>query len=563
MDTDRRLKAPPRLCAVGLRADPACLNGTTEASKGRRLNMDAFSKWRLLAPWSFIAGFAGINEFNAGRICTMSSPENHARVHPWKSVFVLVAYGLTAPKSSPERHGTNERSGPSTQIGVKAALPVTSPAQFGIPHPPKLGKDFVALRSPLAALFAANVLLVLGSSLQSVLVPVRAHLQGFSDPAVGALGAAYYLGFAVGCLMAPRLVGRVGHIRAFAVLAVVAAQTFPLHPATAALPVWVLLRLVGGCCFAGLYMVVESWVNESSCNARRGRSLSIYLMLSAAASVGGQGLLRLVDPMGAAGFLAVCSCVSLSLIPLALSAAAVPQPAAAVRLDLRRLYRTSPAGVIGCLAVGLANGSFWALAPLFVQSEGRSPDQVALFMATAVAGGACLQWPVGRLSDRFDRRLFMLVGCAGALLVALPLALLRPLAWPAELALAFAFGAAAFPLYALCVAHANDHAASGAFIGTSGGLLLTFGLGAAIGPLLAATVNSRVGSGLFLFTAAVHLGFGVVLGWRMGRRAAVPAKARRPFMVADCPAASLFDPFVRTAAAPAPALVESLSQAAQ
>ncbi len=362
------------------------------------------------------------------------------------------------------------------------------------------------------------MLLVLGAGLQGVLLPVRAHLDGFSDQAVGWLGGAFYAGFVLGCIAAPRLLRRAGHTRVFAVLAVVAAQTFPLHAAMPAVAAWLGLRLVSGFCFAGLSMVVESWINEISVNGERGRSLSFYLVVSAIATVAGQSLVRLTDVTGSTPFLLVCLCISLSLVPTALSVAPAPRPVADVTLRIGRLYRTSPVGLLGCLGVGMANGSFGALAPLFLQARGRSPDDVALFLAAAVLGGACLQWPVGHLSDRIDRRLVLLFGCLGALFVALPLALLPGLSWGALLVLAGAFGATAFPLYALCVAHANDHAAPGGFVETSGGLLLTFGIGAAIGPLVAPAVMAAYAGGLFLFTAAVHLVLGLVIAWRMSRR---------------------------------------------
>lgn len=374
--------------------------------------------------------------------------------------------------------------------------------------------------TPVFALFAATVLLVLGTGLQSVLVPVRAHLNGFTDLSIGILGGAYYLGFVAGCLGVPRLVRRVGHTRSFAVLAVVAAQAFPLHAVLSEFPAWLSLRAGAGFCLAGLFMIIESWLNEMASNAHRGRQMSIYLTLTAGGSACGQMLLGASDPASLPPFLAACLCISLSVVPLMVSLAPTPQPPAGVRLDIRKLYRTSPVGLFGCLFFGLANGAFWALGPLFVQQRGGSAGHVALFMGAAVLGGACAQWPVGRWSDRVDRRRLMMVACGGAVAAALPLALAPALSWPAQVALAAAFGASSFPLYALCVAHANDHAAGGDFVETSGGLLLTFGIGAAIGPLLATpSFPLAAGGGLFLFATAVHLGLLAFIAYRICRRA--------------------------------------------
>ncbi len=384
------------------------------------------------------------------------------------------------------------------------------------------------MRFPLFALLVGNTLLVLGTGLQSVLLPVRARIEGYTDPMMGLLGAAYYLGFVLGCLAAPILVRRVGHSRAFSVLAVVAAQTFPWHAALLQWPAWIVLRIVAGLCIAGLSMVVESWINEASANANRGRMLATYLVLTACATMGGQTMLRLSDPAAATGFLLVALCIGLSMVPLAVSTAPAPRPLTEVRLDLRRLYRTSPAAVIGCLSVGLANGAFWSLAPAVLQSHGGAPDRVAVFMSVAVAGGASAQWPVGRLSDRLDRRWAILAACGGAFLAAVALGLLRHRSWPAELALAAAFGAASFPLYALCVAHANDHAASGEFVQTSGGLLASFGIGAVIGPPLASLVMSAADGGLFLFIAVVHLGLAAFVTHRMAMRGPKGSPAPSP-----------------------------------
>lgn len=382
--------------------------------------------------------------------------------------------------------------------------------------------------SPVFALFAANLLLVLGTGLQSVLVPVRAHLLGFSDFKVGALGGAYYVGFVLGCLVAPRLVRRVGHIRAFAALAVIAGQVFPLHGAASGVATWFALRLVVGFCLAGLSMIVESWVNEKSLDGGRGRSLSIYLIVTAVAYAAGQFLLCGTDPSTLLPFLGVCLCVSLSVVPLAVSAAPAPKLPASHRLDLGELWATSPVGLVGCLFIGLVNGAFWSLAPLSVQLNGGASGDAALFVGAAVLGGACAQWPMGQWSDRTDRRRPIVAACCAAAAAGLCLALVPGLARPAQLALAAGFGVAAFPLYGLCVAHANDHAA-GRFVQTSGGLLLTFGVGAAIGPLVAGPLVAPGHSGgLFLFTAGVHLALAAFVLHRMVRRRPARGGKGRP-----------------------------------
>ncbi len=374
------------------------------------------------------------------------------------------------------------------------------------------------MRHSLFPLLVGNALLVLGTGLQSVLLPVRARLEGYTDRMLGLLGAGYYLGFVLGCLAVPFLVRRVGHSRAFTVLAVVAAETFPWHAALLSWPAWVGLRAVTGVCLAGLSMVIESWINETSANAERGRMLATYLVVTACATMAGQSMLHLADPATVTGFLLVALCIGLSLVPLTVSAAPVPRRRSRVWPDLGRLYRTSPAAAAGCLSVGLINGAFWSLVPAVLQSHGATAGRVATFMSIAVAGGALAQWPVGRVADRCDRRWVMLAACGGALLVGLPLGLMHGLPWAAQLALAAAFGAASFPLYALSAAHANDHAEPDEFVQTSGGLLLAFGVGAVVGPLVAAWAMAAAEGGLFLFTAVVHLGLAIFVAHRMTLR---------------------------------------------
>lgn len=337
------------------------------------------------------------------------------------------------------------------------------------------------------------------------------------------IASCYYAGFAAGCFYGPRLVQRVGHIRTFTAMTAAAAVA-ALGYAFVTLPlVWWLLRVGSGICFAVLYMVIESWLSERSTSESRGFVLSAYMIINLTVLTLGQMLMPLHDPKGMELFAIVAMLISLAAVPVALTGASAPAPIASARLRLRRLCVLSPAAVVCCIAVGLANSAFWGLSPLFAQANGLSDSGIALFMSATVIGGAVGQWPLGRLSDRGDRRKVILLAsaicsAAGVLLVWHPFGTRTAL-----LATAALWGAAAFPLYTLALAHANDHARPEEFVEVASGLLLVFAAGAVVGPLFAAAVTGAFGiQSLYLYPAAVH---GLLIGfvaWRIARKAPVP-----------------------------------------
>lgn len=293
---------------------------------------------------------------------------------------------------------------------------------------------------------------------------------------------------------------------------------------------WWLLRFVTGYCFAVLYVVIESWLNEQSTNETRGAVFSAYTLITLTVLAVGQQMLLLYDPRQMSLFAIASAIVSIAAIPVVLSAA--PSPAQAekkVKLNLRRLYRISPTGMLGCLAAGLANGAFWALAPSFVFSYSSDVSLAAWFMTAAVLGGAAGQWPLGLWSDRVDRRWVI----AFASLVGLVMGLLvwqfySQVSTLSLMLMSAAWGAVAFPIYAVAVANANDNAEPGEFVMISSGLLLMYGLGAIAGPFLTAILMDMVGpGGLYLFAAVIHL---VLLGYTIYRisQRAHPSEAEHP-----------------------------------
>jgi MFS family permease len=298
--------------------------------------------------------------------------------------------------------------------------------------------------------------------------------------------------------------------------------------------------------------VIESWLNERATSVNRGQILAIYMVINLSAVTAGQMVLPLGAPAGFSLFTVTAIAITLALVPVALSTSDAPQPLRQVRLRLGRLYAMSPVGVVGGFFVGLANGAFGGLGAVFATQIGMSVTGVALFMSAALVGGALAQVPVGRLSDRVDRRKVIAGACvlaavaggllavlgdarAGGLLVSADIGLadLSPMALVSVAAL---FGAAIYPQYSLCIAHTNDFVGREDFVEASSGLLLTWAIGASIGPVLAAFAMDGLGvGGLFLYTAAVHASFAAFTVYRITRRAAVPPEERAPYVAGGRP----------------------------
>jgi MFS family permease len=385
--------------------------------------------------------------------------------------------------------------------------------------------------TPVATLLLGVAILLTGQGLQSTLLPVRANLENFSTLAIGLMGGAYFLGFTIGCLRGTRLLQKLGHVRVFAAMAAVASAAPLLCALWLDTWAWWALRLISGFCFAVLYVVIESWLNEQSSNENRGTVFSAYVFISMTVTAVGQQMLLLSDPKGMALFAVASVLVSVAAVPVVLSTSQTPRHEDAVRLDLRRLLKISRTAMVACLASGLANGAFWALAPVFTAGISDKAALAAGFMTGAVIGGAAGQWPLGFWSDRVDRRFVIAT-------VALCSAVVGTVLWLTygELPIAVlvllsgAWGALAFPMYSVAVAHANDHARKGEYVMVSAGLLLMYGLGAIIGPFLAASAMTLVAdSVLYLYTAVIHVAVCGYVLIRLQRRASAPLAEHVPF----------------------------------
>ncbi len=383
---------------------------------------------------------------------------------------------------------------------------------------------------PVAALLIGVALLYAGHGLQSTLVPLRAEAEGFNNVEVGLLGTFFFGGFVVGCLFGPRLILSAGHIRAFAAMVSLGSAALVMFPLVIEPFAWDVARFVIGFCLSCLYIIVESWLNEKSTNSTRGVVMSSYTILSLAMITVGQ-LVVTAYPLDSFALFAIASMfLSLAAVPVALTRQTAPAPVAVVRFRPWHLYRIAPAAFAGAILIGVANGAFWSLGPVFVTDGGFDTSDAAVFMSVAVAAGALAQYPLGRASDFIDRRKILILAMMGAVASGLLLWQLSGLGQGALLACAALFGAFTLPAYSLAAAHAFDWAQPEEMVETSATFVLLFGIGSAAGPILAPFLMRALdGAALFLFTALVH---GILLGfvlWRIMRRTAPSAEEKGEF----------------------------------
>jgi len=386
----------------------------------------------------------------------------------------------------------------------------------------------------IGAILLSTAFLLLGNGLIGTLTPVRAHLEGFSDLAIGAMGSFYYAGFVAGCFVGPRLLARVGHIRTFAVAAALTAAMVLLQALLDKPVAWFIVRMAYGFCAANVFMALESWLNDRATNETRGRVLAAYVIVNLSGLTLGQWFLLSASPSGyklfsVAAILYICCIVPVGLTQLPQP---VPQPVPALRIG--RLMRRAPVGVAGVITVGLANGAVWTLAPVYAQLLGFSTTGVASFMSAFIVGGALIQFPLARFSDRVDRRWIMSFTCGAGAIAGVGLALLGRMGISAPHFLypcVFLFGAAMLPLYSLSIAHANDRMVRSEFIEASATLLLVNALASVLGPILAAFVTARMGMpALFLYTATIHLLMTVFTVARIVPGNALPETAREHYI---------------------------------
>jgi len=380
----------------------------------------------------------------------------------------------------------------------------------------------------VASLLLGSSFLLIAGAMHGLLLAVRGAAAGFTTTELGLLGTGWAFGFVTGTILIPYVVRRVGHVRTYGALASVAAVTILLNLLIETPVAWIAIRAVTGFAFAGAAMIVESWLNERATRETRGTIFSVYQMVNFAASTAGQLMLTIAPPTEYFHFVLGAIFYCLAILPTALSTAATPRQLKTTRFDIRRLYTLSPVSAVACFLIGCVNGAFGTLGPVYAQRIGLPVREIATLTAGALLGGSLIQFPLGWLSDRMDRRRVLVGVGVGAVVIGLTILAIRPRDPVFITGLIVLYGAMSYPMYALSVAHANDFAGADEFVKIASGLLLLYGIGTMIGPIVASYgMQHWMPEALFAFTATFHL---LVVGYtlfRMTRRA--PPSTRESF----------------------------------
>jgi MFS family permease len=381
------------------------------------------------------------------------------------------------------------------------------------------------------ALLLGVALLMIGNGLQGSLLGIRANLEGFPTTATGILMSGYFAGFLVGSLLTPRLVARVGHVRVFAALASLGSTAILIHALWIDPLTWTVIRLVTGFCYAGLYIVAESWLNAQATNRNRGQLLSVYMVITLGGAAAGQVLLNVADPSDTTLFILVSVLVSLALIPMLLSTGPTPPFEAPRAVGARQLYRVSPTGVVGYFGVMMANGAYFGMGAVYGREIGLSIRDISILVGLIMLGGMLFQWPLGRLSDSLDRRKVLIGVTFLAGLFAASASAFASSSLPGLFVFTALFGGMSLPLYSLCVAYINDYLEPDQMVQASGTLVLSGGVGAVLGPVSAALAMQSFGpNGFFWWLATIHAAIGFFALYRMTRRPARPVAEQSAYI---------------------------------
>ncbi len=387
----------------------------------------------------------------------------------------------------------------------------------------------------ILALLSGTVLLLLGVGLLNTLLVLRGAAEGFSDGALGLMGSSYFAGFLIGTLLVPKLIRRMGHIRAFAFFTSAVTASVLAHLMLIDAVAWIALRVVTGAAVVGLYIVIESWLSAHAGSALRGRVFAIYMVCNLGALAAAQQLMAIDSPSGYLLFVIAAAFVCLAAMPVSATRLPPPDVPSGQRMRLLGCYRTAPVAVVAGVLSGLTMGAFWSLGAVFAGRLGVDGNVAPDFMTATILGGMALQWPIGHFSDGLDRRRTLAVVALLISVAAACLLLAGARYWPL-LAAAFAFGGVAFSVYPIAVAHLVDHLHTDEILAGNAALLLFHGAGAALGPVLAGVAMAQFGAtGLPLHFMLMTLLLAGIAFWHTRRRDDV---------IVDEPA--IFVPMVRT-----------------
>jgi len=403
-------------------------------------------------------------------------------------------------------------------------IPAAAPASLAAMLPSRA----IAATWPL--LLGMGVLM-LGSGLQSTLLGVRATLEGFPTVVTGVIMSCYYLGYLLGTRIAPPLLRRLGHIRVFATLAAVSSAAILIQGCLVNPFVWSAMRLVSGLCLAGIYVVAESWLNDRASRENRGRLFAVYMVVLYVGLGAAQFLLVLSNPATQTPFMMVSVLISLALVPIVVSSRQVPEHGVPRKVRLRELYRDTPLGVVAVAVSGIISAFIFSMGPVYARLSGLDTAGVARFMAVSILATVLTQYPIGRLSDRMDRRTMIAAVCTLDAVVAAIITFVHDLPHAVFLMLAAVFSGFVLTIYSLAVSHVNDKLEPAQMVAASSALLRLNGTSAAFGPVLAGGLMTAFGPrAYFASLAALTGGLAVYDLWRKTRRKPVPPSQRGPFI---------------------------------
>jgi MFS family permease len=350
---------------------------------------------------------------------------------------------------------------------------------------------------------------MVGSGLFNTFISIRLEIEGYNTEVIGITTSALYLGILIGSLKIDRWVSRVGHVYSFVVIAIaltalVLLQSLWLNPWY-----WSFLRVLGGICTAGVFIIIESWLLMQSPPNMRGGILCIYLAVLYAALSLGQLLIDISNPRSIYPFLITAALAALSILPITLQKIAAPRIEQTSRLNLIQFYRISPLGFMGGVISGMVLAAIYGLVPVFAKEVGMSFSEIGTFMAVLIFGGFSLQWPIGRWADQAERRKVIQVISFITVFLAMGIGYVQQM-WILYF-LAWLFGGVSFTIYPICMAHACERVKEGEIVAATGGFVLSYSIGAVIGPLLAPIVMNLTGpAGEFYFIAFISLLLGLI-----------------------------------------------------
>ena len=393
------------------------------------------------------------------------------------------------------------------------------------------------LKSAWALLLGIGLLMI-GNGMQGTLLGIRGALEGFTTFEMSIVTSAYFVGFLGGSRMAPGMIRRVGHVRVFAALASLISAVMILYPTLPNIAVWTAGRVLIGFCFSAVYVTAESWLNNAADNSNRGQALSLYMIVQTLGIVVAQALLLTADPSGFVLFVIPSILVSIAVTPILLSITPTPAFETTKPMSLRELAGVSPLGCVGMFILGGVFSAQFGMSAVYGAEAGLSVAQISLFVSMFFVGSIILQYPIGWVSDRMDRRgLILIIAVIGA--VGSVVGMLFGSVFSFLLVSAFIVGGMSTPLYSLLLAHTNDFLAHDDMTAASGGLIFINGLGAILGPMITGwLMGTAFGpGGFYLFTAVLFVALAAYAGYRSVQRASVAEEDRGSY-VAIMPSAT-------------------------